>query len=445
MKTKRMTLCATLAACAAVITSSSQAAELLSLFDFDEATAAGFSDSSTAGVTPTIVGGVTATAGGYEGGAANFDGTNIGITIPVDINPGTNPNLTIGGWVNAADTTNRSPWGHDNGGWDRGVDAVGGNWNLSNGDPAGAPVSPFDSGIAAGGGWQFVSATYSGNTVTLNVDGNIFTNTGLPGVGHTNLAIGSLNPGATTHAFLGQIDNFFIYDEALSPGQVEVIRANGIDAITQTNVAKNTWDFETGTLAGWNVVTTTHGPDNIFNTPGAQPAQTPAGDDIGPGSGGATIDASAQGDFYVRTWDGTDGGIGTADGHTGIIRSDTFVLEKDAHFDFLLGGGNHAFTGDPDNPDADITALTLEREVAPGDWEMIFSQTGLNENLFREYSWDASLFEGDTVRLGIYDTHQTGWGNIAVDNIRYSAIPEPTIPALVSIVGFAIMLRRRRK
>ncbi|MDG2123611.1 MAG: hypothetical protein P8J87_07940, partial [Verrucomicrobiales bacterium] len=84
----------------ALTLASAPGAELLSLYEFDEADAASFTD-STSKTTPNIIGGVTAdTTGGRDGtGAAEFDGFGTGITIPVDINPAVLPNATIGAWV----------------------------------------------------------------------------------------------------------------------------------------------------------------------------------------------------------------------------------------------------------------------------------------------------------------------------------------------------------
>ena len=38
-----------------------------------------------------------------------------------------------------------------------------------------------------------------------------------------------------------------------------------------------------------------------------------------------------------------------------------------------------------------------------------------------EESWDASAFAGSKGRYRVYDTHEGGWGHIAVDNIRCSS------------------------
>ena len=114
-------------ATALALAGSANAAELLALYEFDEADAASFAD-STGNTTPTIIGGVIADpAEGRDGtGAASFDGLDIGLTIPVDINPSVLPNATIGAWVKLNSFSvgvHNAPWGHDDGGWDRGRSA----------------------------------------------------------------------------------------------------------------------------------------------------------------------------------------------------------------------------------------------------------------------------------------------------------------------------------
>ncbi|MDG2122101.1 MAG: LamG domain-containing protein [Verrucomicrobiales bacterium] len=422
-------------------TGGAQGAELLGFYDFE----GGFTDGSTAGNDPTLVDpGVVLGAGNGGGQAAVFGvgASGTGLVIPVDINPGVRPNLTIGAWVNPTTAADNAPWGHDDGGWDRGVSAGGadGNWRVSNGNI-------FDTGLAASAGWQFLAVTYRGGATNTYVDGSVFTQVGAPGPAtHTGLAVGSLNPGGVVHSFNGSIDNFFVYDDALTANQLAAIRAAGPGAIAQTieapagaRTVQQVWNFESGDLTGWSVVDTTHGDNTVFSS-GGQPADLP-GDN-------ANIAATAEGGHYVRTWDGEAGGLGFSDGPTGIIESDEFVIGPEANFEFLVGGGGHQFRGDPDAPEVDMTAFTLEIEVAPGDWEAVMEASGFSPgdgNLFREGFWDAGQYEGETARLRIYDTHSGGWGHIDVDNVRYSTIPEPTVLGLLGGVFGLILILRRRK
>ena len=201
-----------------------------------------------------------------------------------------------------------------------------------------------------------------------------------------------------------------------------------------------TWDFESGDLTGWNVVTTGVPGDNlVFTTAGNQPTAPPY-----VGFDGSTV----QGSYFVRTWEGEV--LGNSDAHTGILETPAFQLGSNAWFDLLVGGGFHPFYGDPDNPQGNITAVNLERLVGPNDWEVLFSSTGRNANNMMAVSWDARTFAGETVRLRIYDTSTVGWGHIDVDNIVLSTfVPEPsTLALLLGLGGMGLLgsiWRRRRQ
>ncbi|MDG2126245.1 MAG: hypothetical protein P8J87_21260, partial [Verrucomicrobiales bacterium] len=341
---------------------------------------------------------------------------------------------------------NKENCGHDNGGWDRGVStttdvqAPTNVWAASDGG-----FFP-SSNINTPDLWQFVAVVYRGETVNLHVDDNLvfsfpgnFSFGGQPGSDgvstHLDLAVGSLNPGGVVHAFNGHIDNFFVYDDAITATQLAAIRDTGPSAAlptlnppTDTRVLRAQWGFESGDLTGWTTVDPGFG-DNLAFDPidGGQPALTANTDN-------ADIGLTAEGNFHIRTWDGQAGTLGLSDLSTGVLESDPFVLGDNANFEFLVGGGGHHFYGDPDVIDFDITAFNLEREIAPGNWEAIFTASGVgargtsNGNYFRNGFWDASNYAGETVRFRIYDTHEGGWGHIDVDNIRYSITADVSDP-----------------
>lgn len=419
-------------AAVSVSAAAGQAAELIAYFPFEE-TAPGAIDDFGGIFTPNDVhSSVTLNAAGYEGQAAEFHGAGA-IRLPLDISPGVSPKVTIGAWVNADNLSDRAAWGHDNGGWDRGLDLIGGTWRPTGG-------SNWDSGIAGSvGNWQFVAVSYDGNAATkLYVDNLTYTKLNpTAGVGRTELGIGSFS-GFAVHPFDGRIDNFFILDGVAADDQINAIRTGGaaaLESMYTPRTLSKTWDFETGDLTGWNIVNTTIGDDLVFTTPGNMPSALP--------HSGTYDDATVQGNYWIRTWEGEV--LGSSDGHTGIIESDEFTLGAAALFRFLIGGGNHPFSGDPDTPGANITALNLERKVGPGDWEMLFTASGMNNNYLSEAVWDASAFAGDTVRLRIYDTATGGWGHIGVDNIRLYVAPEPAAWALLTLGTFVLLLRRRRR
>jgi fibronectin-binding autotransporter adhesin len=171
-----------------------------------------------------------------------------------------------------------------------------------------------------------------------------------------------------------------------------------IEGMRQADPGSLTLDFSSGTLDGWNVGVSPVGSNAAFTT-GRMPYDR----------GG--------GNLAVKT---DQNGLG--DGDTGIIRSDPFVLDGGT-INFQMAGGNQAFSGDPDTPDANMLAVTLEREVAPGDWEMVESAVISNSNNFSAKSWDASAYNvGDTFRIGIYDTYTGGWGKVGMDDMVISSI-----------------------
>ena len=195
-------------------------------------------------------------------------------------------------------------------------------------------------------------------------------------------------------------------------------------SVNAAPVVQQTWDFEgpTGTLHDFTEVpgASIPGDGTAFN---GQPLHiNQVGDEN-----------NVQGNYFVRSdHNTTTVPIKHGDSHTGILESGSFVLGNSATFDFLIGGGNHPWpaVSDPDDGLSlpAVTALNLERLVGPGDWEVAISSTSTNTTTLAAVNWDASAFAGDTVRLRIYDTHTSGWGHVAVDNIVYTiddGVPPP--------------------
>lgn len=184
------------------------------------------------------VNGATLTAAGYEGQAYEFDGVNDFISIPVDLNPATRPQLTIGGWANP-DAVNaiRAVISHDNGGFDRNlnIDIRGPGSGFRYSAFTGAGVTSAGPDPAPVGQWVFVAARYDAvaGTVTLDVDGSRVTVAATPGSGFATARIGS-NPAFAPgfgEMFDGRIDNVFIYDEVLGDARIDEIRRGGAEAI----------------------------------------------------------------------------------------------------------------------------------------------------------------------------------------------------------------------
>ena len=156
------------------------------------------------------------------------------------------------------------------------------------------------------------------------------------------------------------------------------------------------WDFESGTLAGWNVVTA----GDLY------PSNEPVS------SGRLTH----QGTYWIDTYGALNGGN---DAHTGTIQTDTFVLGPSASISFMSGGRGGGWSGTPDAPAAGLAGIALERLVA-GVWQNTLWKYG-GDSSMNTTTWDVSAYAGATVRLRIYDTATGGWGWVTADNIQCTA------------------------
>lgn len=162
---------------------------------------------------------------GREGGALLFDG-RAWLELPLDINPGRLPHLTIAAWVRAdADQPIQQIVSHDNGGYDRslGIDYRGGGngWSAFAGSGAVLGVKPVQTGK-----WTFVAAVWDqvAQRVQLYADGQHFEKAGSTGDGHGSLRIG-MNPSYGEH-FRGAIDEVWIFDEVLDANAIAHLRGN---------------------------------------------------------------------------------------------------------------------------------------------------------------------------------------------------------------------------
>lgn len=151
-------------------------------------------DLSGKGANATAVNNVSFVTG-YEGQAGSFNGGSSLIRLPIDINPGVMPLLTMGAWV-LPDNVNpvRGILSQDDGGFDRTL-------NIDyRGCGSASCYSAFTgSGVLAGtaaaanpSDWVFVAASYNGLTgaIKLYVDGDSFAATGMPRQGRTFIEIG---------------------------------------------------------------------------------------------------------------------------------------------------------------------------------------------------------------------------------------------------------------
>ncbi|MGY8688715.1 MAG: LamG-like jellyroll fold domain-containing protein, partial [Verrucomicrobiales bacterium] len=214
----------------------------IGFYSFDDAAAPMTDDSGTDNDLVSATADPTYLAdGGVEGGTYSFDASHL--EIPIDVNPVTVPELTIGAWVKTSDLSEgqRKIMGHDDGGWDRtiGLDArnAGDGFRYTSFIGNGRPVVGTP-GPESEDDWTFIAAVYdqTNNLVTVYVDIDSST-TEEPVVGVTEpsgfgdgfgtMSLGSLRPDNTNEGWIGLIDNAFLFDQALDAGQIRRLRDGG--------------------------------------------------------------------------------------------------------------------------------------------------------------------------------------------------------------------------
>ncbi len=118
---------------------------------------------------------------------------------------------------------------------------------------------------------------------------------------------------------------------------------------------------------------------------------------------------------------GTD--VGGKDARTGTLTSKPFTVER--HFiSFLVGGGAHK----------ERTCVDLVVEGQP-----VLSTTGRNDNRMQVTSWDVRRWEGKIATLRVVDLETGGWGNIGIDDIRFTDRPRVAPGPLTDEPDFGTM------
>ena len=145
------------------------------------------------------------------------------------------------------------------------------------------------------------------------------------------------------------------------------------------------FDFESGDMQGWRVVSGRFGP-------------LPSWSDNDRWGG----NFGKQGKYFIGTCELGDGPFD--DAMTGEIRSPSFVIHY-RRMSLLVGGGNHARTC--------YVALCRWRD----DVELL-RETGLNAERMTRRIWDVSKHVGERVYLRMVDDERGGWGHMNVDDIR---------------------------
>lgn len=242
-----------------VLSSGTVSAGLIALYNFNGTT----NDVSGNNRNP-VAGTISGYTAGMQGQAGNFNGSTNRLQLPINVSPSLMHSLTMGVWVSALETTNRtgimSADDNSPANYDRQI-GIDNRRLLGSSGPAlysysafgGGSTGVLASGVAASSAFTFLAARYDGNTVTLFVDGQSFTandTTDDDPIEYPQLWIGK-NPSFDS-SFQGALDNAFVFDEALSDAQIDAIRTGGESAILAVAVPE---PATTGIAAGCMAVT----------------------------------------------------------------------------------------------------------------------------------------------------------------------------------------------
>jgi len=236
--------------------------DLLGLYTFENGTVDQSGNGRNALADPNVT-----FAPGIEGMAAEFNGTDSWIGLPIDINPSVVPRLTMGAWVKS-DTLEgyHGILSHDNGGWDRSIGVLDGSHLAFNGSgPAVHPQSLTTD-------WQFVAVVYDGVSIHHYVDQSVLVTSDYTGdnTGTDYLLIGGL-PLGQGWPWDGLIDNVFVFDGALTERETNDIRTHGVEGIL--NVRRSLQITDDLTITGL-------GTDQLTIS-GSQASRTFCVDDLG--------------------------------------------------------------------------------------------------------------------------------------------------------------------
>ncbi|HKJ01500.1 MAG TPA: PASTA domain-containing protein [Longimicrobiales bacterium] len=194
-----------------------------------------------------------------------------------------------------------------------------------------------------------------------------------------------------------------------------------------------TWDFETGTLAGWTPT------GNAFLS---QPTQ---GDNTMARVG---VPSNRQGDFWIGTFErhprGSGEPLGTAQGDrpTGTLTSASFRIQEGGGLSFLIGGGS----GD------DTRVELLLGDPIEQQQRQVLYATGENSETMRRVQWDLTPFAGQIGVIRIVDQSTVGWGHINADDFVFgtAGITVPNVTgrtvrdATAAVAAAELTLVRRR-
>jgi hypothetical protein len=184
------------------------------------------------GIANGTLGANTVFATGLSGQAFSFDGSQNAITtFPVNISPGSLPQMTVGMYINVDSIVNNRGWllGHDNGGYNRALmisdDRFGSRLSAAPGGTYTSNLTDFSSNLDK---WFGIAVAYDqinssaivyvndlqGNSTIQTITTNLSSGLGIFSLG------GQTQYGG--HTVDAIVDELFIYDRALSQAELDI-------------------------------------------------------------------------------------------------------------------------------------------------------------------------------------------------------------------------------
>jgi len=155
-----------------------------------------------------------------------------------------------------------------------------------------------------------------------------------------------------------------------------------------------TWDFESGSLKGWNKTGTAFNFQPTYgDNPTARKRKQPSGH---------------QGHYWIGGFEkrpNPRAKAGNTQGDTpqGTLTSDSFEITRPG-LSFLIGGG------------CDIKMVRVELLIND---RVVKNATGKCNETMKRVKWNVSKYQGQMARIRIVDKSSLGWGHINVDDFRF--------------------------
>lgn len=190
----------------------------------------------SAGSAHGTLGGTTAFGLAENGQQAfDFDGLQSSVvSLPVDINPGVLPQITMGMLVNMRSQANNRGWviGHDDSGFDRSINLT--DIRYGYGVAGGTGVTPHASTLLRPkdnlDSWHCVAVAYDADnaTATFYADGATQTVFASPASGRVTATLGGLTTQWLNHTVDALVDEVFMFNRALGADEITQVCAEAL-------------------------------------------------------------------------------------------------------------------------------------------------------------------------------------------------------------------------